>query len=95
MISNSPPARSRWQAVKMATAFISPYKRQVLYSLFALLFTAAITLSIGQGIRLLIDRGFATSSTDLLTQYVAIFLLLVFALAMGTFMRYYWVTWLG
>lgn len=95
MISNSPPARNRWQAVKMATAFISPYKRQVLYSLFALLFTAAITLSIGQGIRLLIDRGFATSSTDLLTQYVAIFLLLVFALAMGTFMRYYWVTWLG
>ena len=95
MISNSPPARSRWQAVKMATAFISPYKRQILYSLLALLFTAAITLSIGQGIRLMIDRGFATSSTDLLTQYVAIFLLLVFALATGTFMRYYWVTWLG
>lgn len=95
MISNSPPARSRWQAIKMATAFISPYKRQVLYSLLALLFTAAITLSIGQGIRLLIDRGFATSSTELLTQYVSIFFLLVFALAIGTFMRYYWVTWLG
>lgn len=95
MISNSPPARSRWQAVKMAATFISPYKRQVLYSLLALLFTAAITLSIGQGIRLLIDRGFATSSTDLLTQYVSIFFLLVIALAMGTFMRYYWVTWLG
>ncbi len=95
MISNSPPARSRWQAVKMAAAFISPYKRQVLYSLLALLFTAAITLSIGQGIRLLIDRGFATSSTDLLTQYVSIFFLLVLALAIGTFMRYYWVTWLG
>ena len=95
MTSHSPPARSRWQAVKMATAFISPYKWQVLYSLLALLFTAAITLSIGQGIRLLIDRGFATSSTDLLTQYVSIFFLLVIALAMGTFMRYYWVTWLG
>lgn len=95
MISNSPPARSRWQAIKMAAAFISPYKRQVLYSLLALLFTAAITLSIGQGIRLLIDRGFATSSTDLLTQYVSIFFLLVLALAIGTFMRYYWVTWLG
>ncbi|GJL71667.1 MAG: ABC transporter ATP-binding protein/permease [Nitrosomonas sp.] len=79
----------------MAAAFISPYKRQVLYSLLALLFTAAITLSIGQGIRLLIDRGFATSSTDLLTQYVSIFFLLVLALAIGTFMRYYWVTWLG
>ena len=95
MTSNSPLTRTRWQAVKMAAAFISPYKRQVLYSLLALLFTAAITLSIGQGIRLLIDRGFATNSTDLLTQYVSIFFLLVFALAVGTFTRYYWVTWLG
>lgn len=95
MTSNSPLIRTRWQAIKMAAAFISPYKRQVLYSLLALLFTAAITLSIGQGIRLLIDRGFATNSTDLLAQYVSIFFLLVLALAVGTFTRYYWVTWLG
>ena len=95
MTSNLPLTRTRWQAVKMAAAFISPYKRQVFYSLLALLFTAAITLSIGQGIRLLIDRGFAANSTDLLTQYVSIFFILVFALAVGTFTRYYWVTWLG
>ncbi|GEM20034.1 ABC transporter ATP-binding protein [Nitrosococcus oceani] len=79
----------------MAAIFIAPYKWQVFYSLIALVFTAAITLSIGQGIRLLIDRGFATHSTDILTQYVSIFFLLVIALAIGTFTRYYWVTWLG
>jgi len=79
----------------MAAQFIAPYQRQVIYSLLALFFTAAITLSIGQGIRLLIDQGFATQSKDLLSQYVAIFLLLVVALAAGTFTRYYWVTWLG
>nr|WP_232420154.1 ABC transporter transmembrane domain-containing protein [Nitrosococcus watsonii] len=79
----------------MAAIFIAPYKWQVFYSLIALVFTAAITLSIGQGIRLLIDRGFATHSTDVLTQYVSIFFLLVIALAIGTFTRYYWVTWLG
>lgn len=86
---------TRWQAVKQAAQFLSPYKRQVVYSLLALLFTAAITLSIGQGIRLLIDQGFATQSEALLSQYVVIFLLLVIALATGTFTRYYWVTWLG
>ncbi len=93
----NPPknTQTRWQAVKLAARFISPYKRQVIYSLLALLFTAAITLSIGQGIRLLIDQGFATQSKDLLSQYVVIFLLLVIALAIGTFTRYYWVTWLG
>lgn len=95
MSSNPLPGRTRWQAIKMAATFITPYKRQVLYSLLALFFTAAITLSIGQGIRLLIDQGFATQSKDLLTQYVSIFFLLVIALAVGTFTRYYWVTWLG
>ncbi|MDP1787442.1 ABC transporter transmembrane domain-containing protein [Nitrosomonas sp.] len=87
--------QTRWQSIKKAAQFIAPYQRQVVYSLLALLFTATITLSIGQGIRLLIDQGFATQSKDLLSQYVVIFLLLVIALAAGTFTRYYWVTWLG
>ncbi|WP_295625842.1 ABC transporter transmembrane domain-containing protein [uncultured Nitrosomonas sp.] len=88
-------AQTRWQAIKMAADFIAPYKHQVVYSLLALLFTATVTLSIGQGIRLLIDQGIATQSKELLSQYVGIFLLLVIALAAGTFTRYYWVTWLG
>ena len=82
-------AQTRWQSIKKAAQFIAPYQRQVVYSLLALLFTATITLSIGQGIRLLIDQGFATQSKDLLSQYVVIFLLLVIALAAGTFTRYY------
>lgn len=87
--------QTRWQSIKKAAQFIAPYRRQVVYSLLALLFTATITLSIGQGIRLMIDQGFATQSKELLSQYVIIFLLLVIALAIGTFTRYYWVTWLG
>lgn len=94
-MTDQPGSKIRWQSVKIAARFIAPYKRQVIYSLLALFFTAAITLSIGQGIRLLIDQGFATQSTDLLSQYVLIFLFLVVALAIGTFTRYYWVTWLG
>ncbi len=85
----------RWQKARMVVTFVAPYKRQVAFSLVALLFTATIMLSIGQGIRLLIDRGLATQSIELLTQYMIIFILLIIALAMGTFTRFYWVTWLG
>ncbi|WP_430231701.1 ABC transporter transmembrane domain-containing protein [Nitrosomonas communis] len=85
----------RWQKARMVVAFVVPYKRQVAFSLIALLFTATIMLSIGQGIRLLIDRGLATQSVELLTQYMLIFILLIIALAVGTFTRFYWVTWLG
>lgn len=90
-----PEGKNRWQIVRELWGFVLPYQRQIIYSLLALLFTAAITLSIGQGIRLLIDHGFATQSRMLLGQYVVIFLCLVLALAVGTFTRYYWVTWLG
>lgn len=85
----------RWQKARMVLKFVAPYKRQVAFSLVALLFTATIMLSIGQGIRLLIDRGLATQSVELLTQYMIIFILLIIALAVGTFTRFYWVTWLG
>lgn len=85
----------RWQAIEKMAAFVTQYKLPLSFSLMALLLTAGITLSIGQGIRLIIDRGFATQSPELLTQYVLIFLLLVVLLAIGTFTRYYWVTWLG
>lgn len=86
---------NRWQAVLKTAAFLKPYKLSISFSLAALLMTAGITLSLGQGIRLMVDRGFATQSPDLLTRYVLIFLLLVVLLAIGTFTRYYWVTWLG
>ena len=85
----------RWQKARMVMMFVTPYQRQITFSLIALLFTAMIMLSIGQGIRLLIDRGLATQSVELLTQYMMIFILLIVALAAGTFTRYYWVTWLG
>lgn len=95
MISNLFIRGTRWQAAAKIAAFITPYKLPLCFSLAALVLTAGITLSLGQGIRLLVDEGFATQSPELLTQYVLIFLLLVVLLAAGTFTRYYWVTWLG
>ncbi|MVF14735.1 ATP-binding cassette domain-containing protein [Ketobacter sp. MCCC 1A13808] len=87
--------RTRWQFVKLAGQFLTPYKPQLFYALIALTCTAAITLSIGQGVRLLIDHGIATASARLLEHYVLVFLGMVIALAVATFTRYYWVSWLG
>ncbi|VFT20086.1 ATP-binding/permease fusion ABC transporter [Pseudomonas aeruginosa] len=64
-------------------------------ALVALLFTAAITLSLGQGIRLLVDQGFLTASPELLNRYILLFFVLVLGLAVGTFVRFYLVSWIG
>ena len=82
-------------ALRLARSFLAPYRWRALGALLALLFTAAITLSLGQGIRLLVDQGFITQSEHLLTRAIGIFFLLVFALAVGTFVRFYLVSWIG
>ncbi|MBU3054861.1 ABC transporter transmembrane domain-containing protein [Pseudomonas indica] len=83
------------KALRMAAQFTAPYRWQMAGALLALLFTAAITLSMGQGIRLLVDQGFATRSPGLLNQSILLFFALILALAVGTFTRFYLVSWLG
>ena len=53
---------NRRQALGMARRFVAPYRWRLAGALAALMFTAAITLSMGQGIRLLVDQGLATQS---------------------------------
>lgn len=83
------------QAIQLAWRFIRPYRKQAIAALVALVLTAAITLSMGQGIRLMVDQGFMTQSPTLLNQSIGLFLLLVLALAVGTFTRFYLVSWIG
>jgi len=82
-------------ALRMAWRFIAPYRGRVFGALLALMFTAAITLSMGQGIKLLVDQGLATQSPAALEQSIGLFFVLVLALAIGTFTRFYLVSWIG
>ncbi|MBD9484206.1 ATP-binding cassette domain-containing protein [Pseudomonas sp. PDM14] len=82
-------------ALRMAGRFVAPYRWRVIGALLALLFTAAITLSMGQGIRLLVDQGLATQSQEALNHSIGLFFVLVLALAFGTFSRFYLVSWIG
>jgi ATP-binding cassette subfamily B protein len=83
------------KALRMTWLFIAPYRGRVLGALLALMFTAAITLSMGQGIKLLVDQGLATQSPAALRQSIGVFFVLVLALAIGTFTRFYLVSWIG
>ncbi|MBT8768378.1 ABC transporter transmembrane domain-containing protein [Metapseudomonas boanensis] len=83
------------KALRMAGQFVAPYRWRVIGALLALLFTAGITLSMGQGIRLLVDQGLATQSPAALNRSIGFFFGLVLALAVGTFTRFYLVSWIG
>ncbi len=87
-------ARHR-RAIRLTSRFLAPYCWPALGALLALIATAGITLSMGQGIRLLVDQGFMTQSPHLLNQSIGLFMLLVGGLAVGTFARFYLVSWIG
>ncbi|WP_150912438.1 ABC transporter transmembrane domain-containing protein [Marinobacter halotolerans] len=79
----------------LARTFISPYKKAVAGALTALIFTAGVTLGLGQGLRILVDQGLATQSPAMLSQSIGFFFVLVVALAFGSFARFYLVSWIG
>jgi len=72
-----------------------PYRGYWIGAIAALLFTAAVTLAIGQGVRLVIDNGFVAGSIEQLNHSIMILVLMAVLMAGGTFIRFYLVSWLG
>ncbi|OYX44072.1 MAG: ABC transporter, partial [Sphingomonadales bacterium 32-64-22] len=72
------------------------YPTQVALSLVALVVTAAATLAIPAGFRLIIDRGFAEGGNpEDIARWFRYLFMIVFVLAIGTGCRFYFVSWLG
>lgn len=76
-------------------AFIKPYKLMLAMALLALLITAAVNLSLGQGVKFVIDSGFIAGSVEQLQSAILGLIGLISLLAVGTFSRFYLMSWLG
>ena len=84
-----------FSTLKDLLQFILPYKMVMLGASIALIFTSGVTLSIGQGVRILIDSGFSADSTAGLSSALNYLIVIAFLVAAGTFIRFYLVSWLG
>ena len=74
---------------------LGQYKSRLVGAGVALLFTAGATLSLGLGVRVLIDHGFGGDSSADLKAAITLLVSLATAMAVGTFVRFYLVSWLG
>lgn len=95
MTSEDRASPKQLSSLKPAWKFVSPYKAQILAASAALIFTATVTLSIGQGLRFIVDEGLSAGSPEVLRQSIGIFATIVFFLALGTYLRFYFVSWVG
>ena len=92
---NSPSKTKSLKPLRELLQFLWPHKSRLIAASVALVFTAMAQLSLGYGIRILIDQGFANSSQDGLRQAVVFMIVVGFAMASGAFIRFYLVSWLG
>lgn len=75
--------------------FLLRYKPVLIAAACALIFTAGVTLAMGQGVKVLIDDGFVAGSVENLNS-AALFIIGIAALmSVGTYARFYLVSWLG
>jgi ATP-binding cassette subfamily B protein len=81
-------------ALKGLWPFIHPYRGMLAIALVALIGTAAITLALPLAVRRVVD-GFAAQELALLNEYFTAAFGLAALLALGTGLRYYFVTRLG
>ena len=75
--------------------FLRPYRKTLAGAGIALVFTSGVTLSIGKGVQILIDQGFIAQSAEKLNEAVALIVGLTLLMALGTYVRFYLVSWLG
>ena len=89
-----PPKRKIGELRRLGR-FLKPYRLFVLGAVLALTVAAGTVLTIGQGVRRLVDDGFAAGNIELLNESLVALLTIVVVLAAATYSRYFFVSWLG
>ena len=82
-------------SLRLLLPYLRPYRLRTVGATLALIGAAGLVLALGQGIRRLIDRGFAPGSMAHLDRAALGMFAVVAALAVATFARFYLVSWLG
>jgi ATP-binding cassette subfamily B protein len=83
------------RALRRVLGFLAPYKLRLFLAVVALTITAATVLGLGQGLRFLIDGGFADGNPEALDTALTLLIAISGVMAVGTYCRFYLVTWIG
>ncbi|MFZ9012859.1 MAG: ABC transporter transmembrane domain-containing protein [Alphaproteobacteria bacterium] len=96
-MTNKAPVRRRsdLKPLLMLGPFLKPYKARIFAALLALFLAAGAVLTIGMGLRKLIDFGFSANDPSVLNSALLWLAVMIVLLALGTFGRYFLVTWIG
>jgi ATP-binding cassette, subfamily B, bacterial len=75
--------------------FLRPYRWRVVAAIVFLFIGSLAWLSLGQGVRLMVDEGFMADNAGRLNEIMVFILLITFVSGAAVFFRFYLMTWLG
>ena len=75
--------------------FVRPYWRRVAFAMFGLALAAGAVLTIGEGLKRVIDQGFAAGSKSELDNILLIMVGLALAQGIGVYVRYSNIAWVN
>ncbi len=96
--SQTPPKSSgmeRLRALSVLWRFARPYRVRMALFGVALIIAAGGFLVIGQGLKLVIDRGFSAGNPAALDQALFFMLAVIIVMAAASWARFYLISWLG
>ena len=93
--SGEPPRAKSLAPLQQLLGFLWPHKGRMIAAGTALVFTAGAQLTLGYGVKILIDEGFAGPDASGLYRAVTFMLMIGIAMAIGAMTRFYLVSWLG
>ncbi|MGL4220380.1 MAG: ABC transporter ATP-binding protein/permease [Shewanella sp.] len=75
--------------------FLKPYRLRVVAAIVFLLIGSLAWLSLGQGVRLMVDEGFIKDNAQRLNEIILLVLVITAVSGTAVFCRFYLMTWLG
>ncbi|QDF74362.1 ATP-binding cassette domain-containing protein [Shewanella marisflavi] len=75
--------------------FLRPYRRRVVAAILFLFIGSLAWLSLGQGVRLMVDEGFLRDNGDRLNEIILLVIGITALSSSAIFCRFYLMTWLG
>jgi ATP-binding cassette subfamily B protein len=93
--ADTAPRRPVFHTLARFWPFLAPYRGRFVVAGIALLVAAGCALAMGQGLKLVIDRGFTASDPHALDQALFALLGVIAVMAVATYVRFYNVSWIG
>lgn len=95
MYSNNNLEKSSVRSLTKITAYLKPYRLMIAGVIISLLITSTTVLLISKALQFFIDKGIAANNAAMLDHGLMVLVGIILILAVFTFLRFYFVTYIG